>query len=57
MPYRVSGKNVEHFKNGEWSVKQHCESHKAAVDAMQLLRGIEHNPTFAAKVKGNKKGK
>jgi len=42
MPYRLNGNSVEHFKNGTWSVKQHCSSHANAVGAMRLLQGIEH---------------
>lgn len=55
MPYRVKGSNVEHFKNGSWSVKQKCESPAAAHAAMRLLQGVEHGwkPTG----KPTKKGK
>jgi hypothetical protein len=42
MPYKVSGNKVMHKKGLKWSVKQTCRSHAAAVDAMQLLQGIEH---------------
>jgi hypothetical protein len=42
MPYKVEGSDVLHFKNGKWSVKQHCDSPAAADSAMRLLEGIEH---------------
>ena len=37
MPYKVVGKNVMHYKDGKWSVKQHCSSHENAVKAVGLL--------------------
>ena len=42
MPYKIVGKNLMHYKNGKWSVKQHCTSHANAVKAMRLLQGLEH---------------
>ncbi len=41
MPYRVVGKNVEHFKNGKWSVKQHCASAENAHRIMSYLQKLE----------------
>ena len=43
MPYKISGKNVMHFKSGKWSVKQKCSSTSNAKEAINLLRGIEHS--------------
>ena len=37
MPYKAEGSVVYHKKNGRWSVKQRCGSHKAAVKAVGLL--------------------
>lgn len=45
MPYRVIGKNLEHYKNGKWSIKQYCDSHANAIAAMQLLQMKEHGIT------------
>lgn len=42
MPTRVRGKNVEHYKNGKWSVKQHCSSHENAVKAKRAIDASEH---------------
>jgi hypothetical protein len=42
MPYKVKGSDVYHFKNGVWSIKQHCSSPAAAHSAMNLLEGVEH---------------
>ncbi len=42
MPYKAIGSVIYHFKNGKWSVKQHCGSSKAAKRAIRLLQGIEH---------------
>jgi Zn/Cd-binding protein ZinT len=45
MPYKVSGSDLLHYKDGKWSVKQHCSSHANAVEAMQLLQMKEHGVT------------
>ena len=42
MPYKIKGKQLLHFKQGHWSVKQTATSHDNAVKAMRLLEGIEH---------------
>ena len=49
MPYRVVGRNLEHEKDGKWSVKQRCKSHENALAAMRLLQAKEHNPNFKEK--------
>jgi hypothetical protein len=41
MPYKIKGKDVFHYKNGKWSIKQHCSSHENAVKAVRLLHGID----------------
>jgi Zn/Cd-binding protein ZinT len=42
MPYKVQGKNLMHFKQGRWTVKQVCKSHDNAIGAMKLLQMKEH---------------
>jgi len=42
MPYKRVGKNILHFKNGKWKLKQKCKSVAAARKAINLLRGIMH---------------
>lgn len=42
MPYKVEGSNLLHYKNGKWSIKQHCDSHANAIAAMQLIQMKEH---------------
>jgi hypothetical protein len=42
MPYKREGKNVLHFKNGKWSVKQTCKTPAAANRAIRLMNAIEH---------------
>jgi len=42
MPYKVVDNKVMHKKGDEWSVKQICSSHEAALAALRLLQGIEH---------------
>ena len=37
MPYKRRGSDVLHYKNGKWSVKQHCSSAEAAERAIKLL--------------------
>jgi hypothetical protein len=49
MPYRVRDSNVEHYKNGKWTVKQKCSSPANAHAAIRLLRAIENNPNFVPK--------
>lgn len=42
MPYKIRGSNVLHYKNGKWSVKQHCKSPAAAKRAKRLLDAVDH---------------
>ena len=53
MPYRVRGKNVEHFKDGKWSVKQRATSERNAHIIVSNLEKLEKNPR--AKVFGGAK--
>ncbi len=44
MPYRVdpkNPKNVQHYKNGRWSLKQTAKSAAAAKRTVKLLYGIK----------------
>lgn len=45
MPYRVKGKNVEHYKGGKWKVKQTCSTPQNAYAALALLRSLEKRET------------
>lgn len=45
MPYKVEGKNLLHYKNKKWKIKQRCDSHANAVAAMRLLQMKEHGVT------------
>ena len=42
MPYKREGKQVLHFKNGKWSIKQTCKNAAAANKAIKLLNAVEH---------------
>lgn len=42
MPYKIKGKEVWHFKNNKWSLKQTAKSHDNAVKTVHLLQGMEH---------------
>lgn len=59
MPYKImNDKEIWSQSGGKWHKKQTCKNHAAAVNAMQLLYGIEENPKFAKAVKKSaKKGK
>ena len=41
MPYKCQGSDLMHYKNGEWSLKQHCSSQENCKKAMGLLYGLE----------------
>lgn len=41
MPYKVIGRNVYHFKDGKWKLKQRAGSVAKAKATMNLLYGIE----------------
>ena len=51
MPYKVEGNKVLHYKNNAWTVKQKCRDHAAAIRAMRLLEAIEHDPSFAQRMR------
>lgn len=59
MPWKIrNGDEIWSKSGGTWHLKQKCKNHAAAVNALQLLQGIEHNPKFAAEVRARaKKGK
>ncbi len=40
-PYKCVGNKLMHKKDGEWSLKQTCESKENCIKAMRLLYGIE----------------
>jgi Zn/Cd-binding protein ZinT len=42
MPYKIKGKEVLHFKNGKWILKQTAHSHQKAINTVKLLQGLEH---------------
>ena len=56
MPYKImNGNEVWSESGGKWHKKQKCKNHADAVNAMQLLEGIEHNPAFEKKVRARAK--